>query len=1409
MNVTHHVPAHPPLTRPTRLVSAHTNNAAITPASVAVNDPGTRDTGPDEFDNAAALKEAFAERCNWKEVAAALRITLEDANKASSGGEPSEQRSRLETGIAFRLGALSLPVCADSSYYRDNQLTPSTSVVKLTTYLSGSGLELPKTLDQLLALYQKAMQHVQTHPLGNFSGALAWPTPMAAQDQQAIIDLLNAPDSTLPNLPLADLKKGALGYLLSAGNLSNDDLKQPSNATQTLLSSAKAQALGQLIQAKLKGIATPTSINDYLLAAIHIGLDPESLSNPARNSVAGFDLGQSQHWRKSPTVVIEGLSRHLVTQGRASPQSADLAARVLLARTAPEHLVKNIPSSVTYGSIPWTQLVIAAAKLEAQSPGCVLTMSYSEVMAGAESVDVGAPLVQQIQRAALSHWAAANGLLNTLPAPADADIRRTFVAQQNALQAASTALATPIPDREAMGLELLRQEFPGVEDSVFRARHIIKTRLHEGRPGRYPGEHSMLDIVMHGDTVNPGNKQHWITKDKQIPIEQFCEKSASGKLTVDNAFTEQYTPAIEALEKGHTGMVQYLISALPPQDRVNLRYGQLEFFHKNEYKLATDFWNKSLSRKGHTLDVKTTLDGKVNVYRLDTSTGTVSKLDYLSRTYSPPYDKLERRDGSTLHKTVRFNPFESEHAEQSKEQPVTSQNPQVFDSDRTRYIAKVFTQSLDLHSDDVLQHARGSTSYDQSTAADEAIGEFFLNLIPFRSAIVNFSKGKVGDGVFDLGLDVVGLVTMGIGKAAQAGKVIAKGVNSVKAAAKAARFLGSVVTEALNPLGGAGDVLRGAGWLARRGAKSGREAINVLKGASSSYDLLKAAGVQHGLVGVGTYKLADRSVEGGAVFRNGDWYAYDVTKGQPYGAPLKSFEPGVVTTGGEVKVLDQPALFDYEVTVDTDRLHVKGLQANVYIGANNQEYVKIDGRFYQSKVEDGQRVVLHPTTHREKIPVRDLGSTGWEPAATANRLLGGENDLAPAWKLDNATYVVPMDGVKVHTSVHPILYSIDYGKTDVIVYFDTNVGAWRENAPLGKQNAAYFWTAAKDKWQKGSLAEFKSAKPTRGHTYRFIDAPAPSILQKPKNVRPVPKKIHYFWAGGEIPSAMINNIAKNAEKMPGYTSIVHIDADTPELFQAIKLKLQTDAPGATAMNLNEEDFFQSLKDTDMYSYFRRGQGKNLSAASDVTRYPLMNQYGGIYLDTDDLITGTGGSIGLNAGDSDILLGAPVGHKLSEYKPFYNTSHFATQAENPVITEMITEMNNRFTQNKAYFEANRLTVGRDAGGAVNYTPDFLAYGRKYFETVGPLMFDDVLKAKRPDIYDVGFDGKPKVMEQINGRLRTGARFSLQKQTRDYYLDKGLIPPDGLQQSVTEAKEHYLAMREQLQIEIGGEHSWIDT
>lgn len=582
--------------------------------------------------------------------------------------------------------------------------------------------------------------------------------------------------------------------------------------------------------------------------------------------------------------------------------------------------------------------------------------------------------------------------------------------------------------------------------------------------------------------------------------------------------------------------------------------------------------------------------------------------------------------------------------------------------------------------------------------------------------------------------------------------------------------------------------------------------------AIASNDGVKAASQQHGLAATGTFKVGTETVEGRVVMFQGNWHQYDPLKKRAFGPPLKDFQPKQVAANGEVRSLNTD-LLGYEAKyIAPDELKPKGLQSNVYVGRSNKEYVKVDGVLYESHVADGQRVIRHAAGAGPDIAVRELGVAGWEPLSRGNRLLGGAGSAPTPWRLADSTYVVPMDDITANQNLNAP-FTVNYKGVDHSVRFDSSAGAWKAtNVSTGVDgtNPMYFWRSGKGKWQRGTFNELKKAKQIEAHRFQFVDVASSATIAVPKDARPLPKALHYFWAGQEIPPHLVDKMVENARKASGYKSVVHVDADNPAIFQKIKSELENKAPGMTVANLNDDEIFKELKNSELYSFFRQGPGKNLAAASDVARYPIMNKHGGIYLDTDDLIQANVGNATVMAGANDFLLNKPVVHYVNDYKTFYNTSNFATQPGNPVISDIITEMKQRFSKNKPYFAANRPIATRRPDGSIIYTPEFKAYERKIFETVGPNLFNDTLKAKRPDMYDLGFDGMTRQAKAVEGEqelVAIGPVVNVLDNARNAYANKGIAHPDLLGLQLLRAKEHYLPLFHTFNVKIGAEHSWI--
>lgn len=864
------------------------DNPIFTKTTVLASD-GTVTTPPtppsSNFSPTAGLKLAAADQKNLNTLANHLRGIVLLWSDATS-----------ETVISSALNNWKMPIEPGSSYTAEGVNDPN-----LAQVITQLGFELPRTKTQAIALRDTLDQKASAPVLGNSGGALSWPLPLSTTQQRTIIDTLDCNTATLPGLPLADPRKGALGYLLDAMPLLADDLNDPDKALEKLLTSPTGEALGLAIQKDLNGIGTPASTYDFVLSAIHLGLDRESIQKPHRNTVAGFDLAQSQHWGKPASAVFDAFKTHLVATGKANQATAPIAAHLLLRRVAPQFLVKDVPNQVPPGSQAWANFCIAVAKVEEEAPGAASKMTFTQVMQRADQIDT--PDAESVQRAALIDWGIANGVISRQATEAygahEVDVVRTrFNDQQNQLLTASETLKTELPTRKQVAVEKLKAHFPELEPSVFEAPVLLPDRPQK-QSGPTPlydpnlppeGFHSMLDVFMGAGTLGK-----WKTDDPRIPIEKLNQRPALGIL---DAFNSQFATAMDARKNALATTVRHLISQLPLEDRKKIEHGKISFFHETAYD--TTFVPKRLASKDMVLSFKVEQGGHRTIYEIDIQSLSIKRRDnYINLVETSWQDAhLERRRET-------FKPVAGGHARQNESEPVGDTSPNSFASLRSNLIADAFVEHLDVDNAAIKQAAEGSTAYERQLQSQKDVGEFFLNLIPFRSAIVNFSSGNYAEGVLDLGMDIFSFVTAGAGTAAKLVKTGASAISTGAKFIKGAKVIGVAAIGALNPVDGVGDLLVGAAKLTRKAANNVArgvqvagstglslvaDGINTLKGTAGSYDLIRAS-KNHGIASIGTFKVADETVEGVAVRHNHQWYAYDEVKNQPFGAPLDDFNP--------------------------------------------------------------------------------------------------------------------------------------------------------------------------------------------------------------------------------------------------------------------------------------------------------------------------------------------------------------------------------------------------------------------------------------------------------------------------------------------------------------------------------------
>ena len=807
------------------------------------------------------------------------------------------------SAVLAALGSTPLDIHPGSSYAEEagGSVTLETFIKKFL------GLPLPSSHVQLTGLASTVTSRSLENPLGNLSGALSWPVPLSKDEQQRLRNITLNQEHALGDKPLLmQTKGGVLEFLRYQQPITTGPQDDPAKILLALIRTPQAQLMGKDLQERMQGLASDSSVTDYLLAGITLQLDPESITAPHRNKIAGFDLASNQHWGKPASTIIDNLSNWLIDKGKTSPEMAKVGAYLLLAGRAPEYLIKDIPSSVKVGSALWAQLTIAAAKIEAHTPGRVPGMTYAEVLIAAESLPANTYAVQTAQRDALILWGGARNLLdrhNSEPTPSQ--IEQVRVAYNNHLKSLtdiSSSIQVPIPNRTEMALDCLKAEFPDVDPAVFEARVLAMRYTGDGPLRGDPRMRSMLDILLEGERL--GEKYAWITNDKRLPITAFNRFARTEECDITANFMDQYEKAITAQKKGHHGMVKHLIGELPLEDRKNFEFGKLEYFYNDEYR-KTKNGRLELVKRDRTLYVKTTREGVETLYHINTSTGSIEKKNELISNFPGllPLEKTNKA-GEQLHAISRpYHPFTNSPAPDSAEKPGSDAIPNSFDSSRTNAIASFYLEKMDLDRKELLNYAKSVTSFEHDRMGDSQVGEFLLNLIPFRPAVNNIRQGNYGEAVSDLAFDILGFLTFGVGKAAQAGNAALKGVRTLSAGARAvktAKLFGAMAIDSLNVLGGLVGGITGVGTVLHKIATKGLECVNMLKGATGSYDLLKAASKQEGIVATGTYKVTEQTVEGGAVFREGKWYAYDPITQKPYGAALDDFTPATVAANGQI-----------------------------------------------------------------------------------------------------------------------------------------------------------------------------------------------------------------------------------------------------------------------------------------------------------------------------------------------------------------------------------------------------------------------------------------------------------------------------------------------------------------------------
>ncbi len=682
----------------------------------------------------------------------------------------------------------------------------------------------------------------------------------------------------------------------------------PVELLRAIVSSVQGQALGKLLQDSIEAFPTATSIQEVLLSALLLDVDPAG--GQQRNDLAGYSLRQQDNWGFAPAEIRKRFETHLGAKFGA--QSAKVIAFQLLSVSAPEFLVKDLPPTLVYGSHQWAVLSVAVSRMEASRPGSSAGKTYQEIMEldGIVPVSELEKRQQQLaQMTAVTDWGVASGIIleKKDDAYAPEDIQRAIEAmdtQHTILAESVTALTTPIPTRRELALDELRRAYGSENEIFFERRIFTKPRL--GNPDRK--QHSLLDLYMSGELVS----YYWVSSDPDFTT----SKAHSGfqKLPdIKKQFDKKFDEYTQSLKSGLGAQFKYQLSLLPLKDRRLIEYGKVTTFSlqkpdANQGPVNPDHKIHKYVNSGSIL-IRAQLDGKTCHYLYSPAQGRIVKdadssrqgLQFPgSRLYfsmalpdspdgkEPPVTILWQVAGSSSPKKdpADFSAF-TIYPSKSLEAGIAGLHPNppaTFSSAKTEELTGVVSAYFSQDLDEQKIGANGITEQERDQQRVQSIKAFLLGWIPFYSAVQSFIEGKPAEGFFNFILDVFGFFIPALKGGVQAVKLVGKGamgatLSFIKGVAKAG-------VQAANPLAGVFDTGRGFFQLGGQGFKK----LRSYSGRRGSFVVPQVGNKEH--IAEGVYRplgASSDAIPAVAVERNGKWYAFDVARNTPYGAPLRGF----------------------------------------------------------------------------------------------------------------------------------------------------------------------------------------------------------------------------------------------------------------------------------------------------------------------------------------------------------------------------------------------------------------------------------------------------------------------------------------------------------------------------------------
>jgi hypothetical protein len=384
------------------------------------------------------------------------------------------------------------------------------NVITVDQWLRFHGFDEPENIEQLKNLLKYfELEFPQIDHLGNYWGQIV-------SDDPALFVL-----SVDQHMSIRDVTRELIGnderLLDSLFRKTRSAIALHDNATEVinkLLSHSISQGYAKKYIERLAWFGaepgqamTSQQLEQVLVTAILLDINPLLGKARARKSVGGYGVYSAEYLGRPAAIVLEGLRAHMVSNRWASHDTAPLAIHLTLAQIAPELLVRQVPTSVLVGSLEWVNFCRAVTLVETVAQGASRVMTYNEIISYAELEPVSRALADLHTLALIDpivDWALMHGIVDSeaLSQAEEATTQRAIEAYQRFVEdfsQVSRVYSTPLPDRRKIAVDALERAAP--ECDYIDSAELVQ------RPGLYasPTKMSMVDLHMSGDLV----KSEW------------------------------------------------------------------------------------------------------------------------------------------------------------------------------------------------------------------------------------------------------------------------------------------------------------------------------------------------------------------------------------------------------------------------------------------------------------------------------------------------------------------------------------------------------------------------------------------------------------------------------------------------------------------------------------------------------------------------------------------------------------------------------------------------------------------------------------------------------------------------------------------------------------------------------------